>query len=76
MNRMVRQNYPVEKLPEDLRDGITHASVTVSLEEEAPDISPAAGHFTRWKHLRRTEFLTTDEIVDHVRALRDEWDRR
>ncbi len=75
MNKIVRQ-YPVEKLPEDLRDGLTRASVTVSLEEEASDPSPAAGHFTRWKHLRRAEFLTTEEIVDHVRALRDEWDRR
>ena len=75
MNKIVRQ-YPVEKLPDDLRDGLTHASVTISLAEEAPDPSPAAGHFTQWKHLRRSEFFTPEEIVDHVRALRDEWERR
>jgi hypothetical protein len=34
------------------------------------------GQFSRWKPLRRTHFATSEEIVDHVRGLRDEWDRR
>jgi hypothetical protein len=40
------------------------------------DAGAAGGHFSRWKHLRRSHFATTDEVVDHIRALRDEWDRR
>ena len=35
-----------------------------------------AGQFSTWKPLRRTHFASTEEIVDHVRALRSEWDRR
>jgi len=34
------------------------------------------GHFSRFKHLRRPRFASADEIVDHIRALREEWDRR
>jgi hypothetical protein len=34
------------------------------------------GHFTRWKHVRRANFASIDEINEHVSALRDEWDRR
>jgi hypothetical protein len=53
-------------------------------EHAAPDREPApsfaagaaSGHFSRWKHLRRSHFASMEEIVDHVRALRDEWDRR
>lgn len=37
---------------------------------------PASGHFSRFAHLRRSRFANTEEIVDHVRALREEWDRR
>lgn len=33
-------------------------------------------HFARFKHLRRMHFKTSAEINDHIRALRDEWDRR
>ena len=35
-----------------------------------------AGHFTRFKHLRRDRFKTLEEINDHVAAIREEWDRR
>ena len=34
------------------------------------------GQFSRWKAVRRPHFASMDEIVDHVRALRDEWERR
>src|SRR5216684_6821972 len=35
-----------------------------------------AGHFSRWKHLRRGHFASAGEIAAHINALRDEWDRR
>lgn len=90
MNKIVRENYPVEKLPEDLRKELHDATpVKVSVEQEEPQlhVSPGqlhalgqgdarAGHFSRWRHLRRAEFASAEEIVDHVRALREEWDRR
>jgi hypothetical protein len=34
------------------------------------------GHFSRFKHLRRSHFASAEEISAHISALRDEWDRR
>jgi hypothetical protein len=34
------------------------------------------GQFSRWGHLRRAHFASKEEINSHVRALREEWDRR
>jgi hypothetical protein len=34
------------------------------------------GHFSRHKHIRRDRFRTAEEIQDHIRALRDEWNHR
>jgi hypothetical protein len=34
------------------------------------------GHFSRFKHLRRTHFASAAEIDAHIDALRDEWARR
>jgi hypothetical protein len=44
----------------------------------AAGASPAIGigHFSRFKHLRRAHFASSEEIVAHIRALRDEWDRQ
>ena len=44
--------------------------------EDGPNGSTAAGHFSRWKHLRRANFSSPGEIVAHISALREEWDRR
>jgi len=34
----------------------------------------ATGHFSRHKSIRRNNFATAEDVVDHIRALRDEWD--
>jgi hypothetical protein len=34
------------------------------------------GHFSRFKHLRRSNFASIEEINEHIRALREEWDHR
>jgi len=49
-----------------------------SLSRSAPEAEPAMpeGHFSRFKRLRRSHFASGEEIVAHVRALREEWDRR
>jgi len=44
--------------------------------EDGPNDSTAAGHFSRWKHLRRANFASPGEIMAHISALREEWDRR
>jgi hypothetical protein len=35
--------------------------------------SSRTGHFSRWKHLRRSHFASAEEVDAHIRALRDEW---
>jgi hypothetical protein len=44
--------------------------------EDGPNDSTAAGHFSRWKRLRRADFASPAEITAHINALREEWDRR
>jgi hypothetical protein len=40
------------------------------------DAGTPHGHFSRWKHLRRSNFTSPDEIAAHIGALREEWARR
>jgi hypothetical protein len=44
--------------------------------EDRPNGSTAAGHFSRWRHLRRANFSSPAEIAAHINALREEWERR
>lgn len=85
MNKIVREHYPVEKLPEDLRVHFPNAvSVTVEVAEEnvvlqAPASRPLSvqeaaelirGNLGRSRQISRS----ADDAVAEVRALRDEWD--
>jgi len=36
----------------------------------------AHGHFSKWRHLRRSNFASAAEIDAHINALREEWTRR
>lgn len=76
MNKIVREHYPAARLPEDLRAAFgTNARVTVTVEEEAqvrPPTEENVGWFERHKHIRRNYYRTTEEIVEHVRDLREE----
>ena len=77
MNRIVREHFPVSRLPEELREGLEPgASVTVTVEEEAPK-APSAEEMRRQfldvrKSLKRK--VTVEEAVARIRELRDEWD--
>jgi len=68
-----------------LHDDAASAGSQPGFSEEAPGVTAvlkpdenqaSQGQFSRWKHLRRSHFTTTEEIVDHISALRSEWDRR
>lgn len=83
MNKIVREHYPVEKLPEDLRALVgTAESVTVELIEETPtslrpltrDEAVAMMRQSQREHAARGTSITTEEAVRRVRELRDEWD--
>ena len=74
MNRIVRQHFPAEKLPPELREGLEEsAQVTVPVETET---GPAERRPTLDEIFarRRPPFLTKEEIDRRIRELRDEWD--
>jgi hypothetical protein len=84
MNKIVREHYPVEKLPEDLRRLVPNASevlleITVASELPVKAAKPMTGAETaemiRELHRDRPSgSRTMEEIVKEVRELRDEWD--
>ena len=75
MNKIVRENYPASKLPEDLREGVDPRSmVTVTVEAlEPPDRIMSLDEIFA---SRRPPFRTAEEIDADIRRLRDEWDDR
>jgi hypothetical protein len=77
MNKIFRQTLPISELPKRLREEFgSDATVRVVVEDvrgEQEPRRPPTGHFSRFKHLRRSHFTSSAEVVDHVRALRDEW---
>ena len=73
MNKIIRQNYPASKLPEDLREGIDPSTrVTVTVVEDTPDHQPMT--LEEIFASRRPPYRSAEDIVASVRQLRDEWD--
>ena len=73
MNRIIRENYPASKLPDDLRGSVDPSSiVTVTIEEQKP--SEKVMSLEEIFAARRPPFRTADEIDAELRRQRDEWD--
>ncbi|EJW11193.1 hypothetical protein A33M_3454 [Rhodovulum sp. PH10] len=78
MNKIVRENYPVSKLPEDLREGLDPSGtvrIEVTDEERAPERPPERRPTLDeiWAR-RRPPFRTKEDIDAQIRADRDAWD--
>lgn len=82
MNRIVREHYPVENLPEDLRaelGSVTSVRVTVEptpSQDICKDSSSTREALKRMRELVRSgkvKSVTSQEAVDRIRTLRDEW---
>ncbi len=73
MNKIVRENYPASKLPEDLRPGADpNARVKVTIEEEErPEKVMTLDEIFSLSGFRRR---SKAEIDEDVRRMRDEWD--
>jgi hypothetical protein len=73
MNKIVRENYPANKLPTDLRAGLDPAStVTVTVVEEArPEKVMSLEEIFA---ARRPPYRTKARIDAEIRRRRDEWD--
>ncbi|MBI1868756.1 MAG: hypothetical protein HYS06_10775 [Methylocystis sp.] len=82
MNKIIREHYPASRLPADLRDAIGAAeqvTITIVTEEDATRHDSASNQqswFERHKHIRRNYYQTDAEVIEYVRALRDEWSHR
>jgi len=74
MNRIVKQNYPVSKLPEDLRGGLEPTSVVTVTIEEAVKRPEKVMTLEEIFALRQPPFRTKEEIDADLRRQRDEWD--
>lgn len=88
MNKIVREHYPVEKLPEDLRplvQGANEVTIVMTIEDEGNDDNnvPAplstADAVALMRQMQREaasegRSVSTEEAVRRIRELRDEWD--
>ena len=81
MNKIVREHYPVENLPADLREGLAEGS-TVRVVVEMQGHGPSAAKTSFEEFMKKVEAyrsqddrrVTTAEAVARIRELRDEWD--
>ena len=73
MNRIIRENYPASKLPEDLRAGVDPSStvtVTIVEQEKRPEKVMSLEEIFSLKGFRRR---SAAEIDADLRRQRDEW---
>lgn len=74
MNKIIRQHYPAEKLPPELREGLDPAAqVTITIEAEEDDAKrkPTLEEIFA---SRKPPFLTKEEIDREIRQQRNEWE--
>jgi DNA-binding winged helix-turn-helix (wHTH) protein len=72
MNRIVRDHYPISKLPEDLREGLPPDGEARVVIETKP---PRRGYsLAELLEIKKSIKPATDDPVERIRKLRDEWD--
>ena len=76
MNKIVRERYPVNRLPQELQDEVGEAEYVRLVIDIDPPPPPTRERLTRLLEEARKNAvgITTEEAVARVRALRDEWD--
>jgi hypothetical protein len=73
MNKIIRENYPASKLPEDLREGLDPSTtVTVTVVQDTTPYQPMT--LEEIFASRRPPYRSAEEIMASIRKLRDEWD--
>jgi hypothetical protein len=76
MNKIVREHYPVERLPEDLRRDLEGStSVRLTLEVGSTSASRSRDVLERARQMREAGLIkptTEGEAVERIRRLRDE----
>jgi hypothetical protein len=76
MNKIVREHYPVDRLPEDLRRDLEGStSVRLTLEVGSTPASRSRDVLERARQMREAGLIkptTEGEAVERIRRLRDE----
>lgn len=72
MNRIVRDNYPADRLPEDLRE-LLDPNRTVRVVIEQIEVSASDGSLTRFAGRFSERDVSAHEAVARIRSLRQEW---
>ena len=73
MNRIIRDHYPAEKLPEDLQK-LVDPSRPIRIVIEQDEVDQKLGPITRFAGTFGHYDVSSHEAVARIRALRDEWD--
>ena len=74
MNKIVRESFPVSRLPQELRDEVGDAEyVRIEIDVEARS-APTLAHLLRLAEEVRRQPPIGDDPVARIRELRDEWD--
>lgn len=77
MNKIVREHYPAERLPDDLRDNIpAGADVRITIEVLPTKMSPEEllALLASYSLQSLQDGGRSTDAVAEVRSLRDEWD--
>ena len=75
MNKIVRTQYPIEKLPADLRPvSVQGSTVVVTVEEVDPRAETAEEWLKYVEAIRHNLPPSEEDAVDTIRKLRDEWE--
>ena len=76
MNKIVREHYPVDKLPEDLRELLDPSKpVTLVIEQDDEAACPdPKREFMRFFGAAKERNTSATEAVRRIRTLRDEWE--
>ena len=78
MNKIVKEQYPASKLPDDLRGPLPpQALVRVTVESDetpAKSVKQVMQDIEAARSKGEWPSVSTEEAVARVRALRDEWD--
>jgi hypothetical protein len=70
MNKIVREHYPIQKLPDDLRSGLQkYGWVRIEIEPEMPKDAPALATLVG---SGRNVHGDPDDALAHIRSLRED----
>jgi hypothetical protein len=73
MNRIIREHYPVDRLPDDLKAGLGQAEY-VRVVIEGPDQEPTRERLLALMENARSKPGLGDDPVERIRKIRDQWD--